>query len=317
MASLIVATGGSGYVSGVAPAAKILPIAIPLAETRHKSPPAHYVARAIRYAADAGAQVISMSFGGDRSAKQNSLACPASTQDAILYALAKGAVVVAASGNSGQRSSPVEEPSVCLGVVSVGAVDGQNRRAAFSSRHRYLTVAAPGVNVTTVSASGQVYIGAGTSHATALTAGALALIWSAHPRESNRQIVTRLLAGLEDAGSPGRDSSYGYGIVNAGASARTRLAPSAGNPVFAAVAPFLARLHPARQPLPPPARAVVRPPGAAEQVAAPSAPFPAATILGLATTGLGIVLLSGWLVFALHRMAGRWSTGRQVPAAAE
>ena len=109
-----------------------------------------WVAQGIVWAADNGAQVISMSLGGPRYERQDQVPCPQSMQDAVLHAVSKGALVVAASGNSADDGSPVEEPGVCLGVVSVGAVDAQLQVTDFSSRHRYLSVTAPGKFTPTV-----------------------------------------------------------------------------------------------------------------------------------------------------------------------
>ena len=95
MASLIVAEGGRGYVNGAAPDARILPVVIPLDDTRSTGPDVDRVPAAIRYAADHGAKVISMSFGAQRRPGRVSLSCPEQTQDAVFYALGKGAVPVA------------------------------------------------------------------------------------------------------------------------------------------------------------------------------------------------------------------------------
>jgi subtilisin family serine protease len=186
-------------------------------------------------------------------------------QDAVLHALGKGALVVAASGNSAQSGSPVEEPGVCLGVVSVGAVDAQSQVTGFSSRHRYLSVTAPGSNIATLNREpNTAFVGSGTSHATALTSAALALIWSKYPRESGRQILSRLLSTATDRGPKGRDPEYGVGVIDPAAAIAARAAATS-NPVLDAAAPLLA-LSRAR------ARArarVTKPPAATPQPDAP------------------------------------------------
>jgi subtilisin family serine protease len=149
-------------------------------------------------------------------------------------------LVVAASGNSGDENSPVEEPGVCLGVVSVGAVDRNLDIASFSSRHPYLTVSAPGDNIATLSRD-SAYIGEGTSQATALTSAALALIWSKYPAESARQILTRLLRTAIDRGPAGRDPAYGFGVIDpARAIAAPAPASTVANPVLDGARPLLA-----------------------------------------------------------------------------
>jgi subtilisin family serine protease len=197
---------------------------------------------AIDYAASHGARIISMSLGGPRTEGEDRLPCPSDIQDAVRRALRRGALVVAASGNSAQSGSPVEEPGVCLGVVSVGAVDARLRITGFSSRHRYLSVTAPGSTIATLNREpAAAFVGAGTSHATALTSAALALVWSKYPRESGRQVLSRLLATATDRGPKGRDPEYGVGVIDPYAAIAAGPAVAAGpNPVLDGAAPLLA-----------------------------------------------------------------------------
>lgn len=291
MAALIAGHGGP-YLAGVAPSSKILPVAVPLVGTNQGEHSPGYIADAVRYAAMHGAKIISMSLGGLRYPGEDELACPADTQDAIFYALSKGAIVVAAGGNSGLKDNPTEEPGVCLGVVAVAAVDAKRRAPEFSSRHPYLTVAAPGVDIPTINAADTIFIGNGTSQATALTSGALALIWSAHPQETNRQITARLMAGVRDAGPRGADSTFGYGTIDPAASISARLGPNAMNPVFTRADPFLTTRGPAvAAALKRPAAAKVAPP-AAYVTAVPAEVGLARTLwLGVAIGSLGLLVL--------------------------
>jgi subtilisin family serine protease len=256
MAGLIVAAKGVYGIEGLAPQARILPIAVPLAgivRTRPGAPTPNSTALAVRYAADHGAKIISMSLGGIRNPAEDEVPCPPALQDAVVYALGKGDLVVAASGNSGDSGSPVEEPGVCLGTVSVGAVDSTLAVASYSSQHRYLTVTAPGNAVATVSRSaGTAFIGDGTSQATAITSAALALIWSKFPTATNRQVLSRLLSTAVDEGPKGRDSAYGLGVINPGAAVRSGVA-TAVDPVFDGVQPLLAQA--AAKPISLPAKA--------------------------------------------------------------
>ncbi len=241
MASIMVAHPRLMGITGLAPAARLLPVAVPLRGTNDAPPSGHdHLADAIQWAADHGGKIISMSLGGTRDpSKDKGVPCPADEQKAITHAISKGAIVVASSGNSGQKGSPVEEPGVCLGVISVGAVDSHGTVPVFSSRHRYLTVTAPGVNVPSLSrVAGQAFRGDGTSQATAVTSAALALIWSKYPKLSGRQIVARLLATLDHRMGK-RDPSYGYGIVNPQRAITARVPANAPNPVYDALTPFL------------------------------------------------------------------------------
>jgi subtilisin family serine protease len=263
MASIMVAHPGFMGITGLAPDAKLLPVAVPLRGTSDAPTNGNdHLAAAIRWAANHGGKIINMSLGGTRNPATDSTPCPKDEQDAIDYAISGGAIVLASSGNSGQKGSPVEEPGVCLGVVSVGAVDSQGHVPAFSSRHKYLTVTAPGVNVPSLArVPRSAFVGDGTSQATAVTAAALAMIWSKYPALKGRQVVARMLATL-DHRTGTQDPSYGYGIINPYQAITTPVPANAPNPVYDALAPFLsansansANVHA----LPAPAPAATRP----------------------------------------------------------
>ncbi len=55
----------------------------------------------------------------------------------------------------------------------------------------------------------------GTSMATPHVSGVAALIWSGAPGKSNVEVRTALQRSAEDLGAPGRDTSYGFGLINA------------------------------------------------------------------------------------------------------
>ncbi|HET6209373.1 MAG TPA: S8 family serine peptidase [Jatrophihabitans sp.] len=240
MASIIVARSGLAGIEGLAPGARVLPVSVPLrGVVRNGKPTVNATSVAIDYAADHGARIINLSLGGVRDPSDGPDPCPSTVQAAVLHALSRGALVVAASGNSGGDGSPVEEPGVCLGVISVGAVNRQLAVLPFSSRHPYLTVSAPGDNIPSLSRD-SAYIGEGTSQATAMTSAALALIWSKYPTETNRQVLTRLLSTTTDRGPAGRDSSYGLGVINPAAAIAAHPAAGAPNLVFDGAQPLLA-----------------------------------------------------------------------------
>ena len=259
MASIMVAHPGFMDITGLAPGARLLPVAVPLIGTTDAPRNGNdQLPKAITWAADNGGKIITMSLGGQRH-RSDGPPCPADEQNAINHAISKGAIVLASSGNSGQQGSPVEEPGVCLGVISVGAVDRGGMVPAWSSRHKYLTVTAPGVNIPSLArVPRSAYLGRGTSQATAVTAAALALIWSKYPALSGRQVVTQMLATL-DHRTGTQDPSYGYGVINPYRAITTPLATNASNPVYDAVAPFLSAQPAKGQALPTPAPAATQP----------------------------------------------------------
>lgn len=254
MASLMVSRPSTLGITGLAPDAQVLPIAVPLAGTTDAGHDDHLSA-AIMWAADHGAKVISMSLGGTRAPSADSTACPADEQSAIFYAMDKGAILLASSGNRGNTDNAVEEPGVCLGVVSVGAVDQSGTVAGFSSRHPYLTLDAPGVNIPSLSrVPGTAWAGNGTSQATAITSAVMALVWSKYPNLTGAQVVARVLATLDNR-TPKPTPAYGYGTLDGYAAVTADVPSDAADPVYAAATAFADRARAfaaATRPNPPP-----------------------------------------------------------------
>jgi thermitase len=128
-------------------------------------------------AADAGADVISMSLGGRTgSVRQRAY------EEAVAYASAKGAIVVAAAGNA-NRNARDFSPVNTRGVIGVSAVDPALNRASFSN---YVTelgmgLAAPGVNIYSTIPGNQYAAYNGTSMATPYVAGLLGMMKSLRP----------------------------------------------------------------------------------------------------------------------------------------
>ncbi|MXQ64786.1 S8 family serine peptidase [Actinomadura rayongensis] len=220
MASLIASRGtGTGFV-GVAPESKILPI---LSSTVS-------LPEAIRYAADHGAGVVSISQG--TPALQNQ--CEPGLQQAIGYALDHNVVIVASAGNDGNGVNSVKIPAVCAGVLVAGALDNQKNVYANTERHPYVSVAAPGYLVGALQKDGRFNPQlSGTSQAGALTAGAVALVRSKFPNMSNREIVQRIIGTAKDVGPSGKDEQTGYGVVIPSAALTANVPKNAPNPVFA------------------------------------------------------------------------------------
>ncbi|MGN6607481.1 MAG: S8 family peptidase, partial [Jatrophihabitans sp.] len=319
MASIMVADPGPFGITGLAPSATVLPVAVPLNGTTDVGADDR-LPQAIRYAADHGANIINLSLGGKRTPSQDGVACPPDEQDAVYHALREGVIVVAAAGNDGPTHNAIEEPGVCLGVIAVGAVDASGTVAPFSSREPYLTVSAPGVNVPSLSrVPGVGYSGDGTSQAAALVSAVLALVWSAHRAEPAQRIVTRLLATL--VGRRSRPSpAYGYGQVDAYRAVSATVAADAANPVYSAAAPFLARAGACAAATRAPSPAASGPAGeggfGSYRVGAPPRQSASSVGAGVTTAVTGLVLLVALLLLALrtrrraaHAAAGSAASG--------
>jgi subtilisin family serine protease len=220
MAALIVGQGsGPAHMVGVAPEAKVLPVVTTVGDW----------ALGIRYAVDHGAKVVSISQG---SAAGN---CDRNTQQAVGYALDHDVVVVASAGNEGDRGNKPSFPASCDGVLAVGAVNFKNTAWSATQRQPYVTVAAPGVLVQSLSKNGSFTRGySGTSQAAALTSGAVALVRSKYPDMSAREVVQRIIASARDSGpQPGKDLATGYGAVRPAHALLDKVPRNAPNPVFA------------------------------------------------------------------------------------
>jgi type VII secretion-associated serine protease mycosin len=239
MAGIIAGRGhgpdGTEGVMGIAPDARILPVRVILEDTdpqrqRARDTRGGALAQGIRWAADHGANVINLSLGDDSKS-----AHPDADEDnAIQYALAKGVVVVASAGNSGQQGDPASYPAAYPGVIAVAAVDRHGRKAAFSTSRRYAAVGAPGVDVVIADPDRQYYEGWGTSAASAYTSGTVALLRSAYPRLSPAQIKQVLQQTATDTPPGGRDDDVGTGVIDPvaalGAAAKLTPRPEAPAP---------------------------------------------------------------------------------------
>jgi type VII secretion-associated serine protease mycosin len=201
MAGIIAARGRSNGrgVIGIAPQAEILPV-------KPADGPL-LVSQAIDWAVVHQAKVISMSFGIDESD---------GLKAAIDNAAAADVVLIAATSNDNKDDSKNQYPAAFPEVLAVGALDRNGRIAGFSHRGGEVDITAPGVDIPVADSSYSSGYGVvdGTSPATAIVAGAAALIRAKYPALSARQVVERLTSTAVDKGVQGRDDAYGYGELD-------------------------------------------------------------------------------------------------------
>jgi thermitase len=168
----------------------------------------------MRYSVDNGARVLNLSIGG-RSASFI-------LEDASAYCHSQGAVIVAASGNSGSAVLyPAAYDDYCLAVA---ATDANDERPTWSNYGPQVDVAAPGnfvwgadyspndpANLNSYSWK------SGTSFATPYVAGAAALVMAYKPFLTNDQIMALIKYTADDVNAsehPGVDDYLGYGRIN-------------------------------------------------------------------------------------------------------
>jgi Subtilase family len=147
VAGIIAAAAGNGQgISGIALSAQLL-VAKVVRPDGTISPAAE--AKAIRWAANNGARVINLSLGGLRSRNKNEDTYSSIEQDAIDYAYAKGAVLVAAVGNGDQAPKTpwdlASYPAALPHVIGVGALARDGSVPDFSDRDPlFVDITAPG-----------------------------------------------------------------------------------------------------------------------------------------------------------------------------
>lgn len=120
---------------------------------------------------DLGVRVINMSFGTPQSALLPDDPLP--HEEVVRYALARGVLLVAASGNSGQAERYY--PAAHEGVIAVGAVEDDAMPASFSTRGEHVALCAPGRDIWTCGLAGYACV-SGTSFAAPFVSAACALL---------------------------------------------------------------------------------------------------------------------------------------------
>jgi subtilisin family serine protease len=133
----------------------------------------------VKRSVDLGAKVLNMSFGTPVAALDGGDPMPHA--DAVRYARARGCIVVAASGNSGDNESYT--PACLDGVLAVGAVDDAGEPCPFSTRGAHVALAAPGSRVVTIGLDGYAVV-SGTSFAAPFASAAAALLASRAARRA-------------------------------------------------------------------------------------------------------------------------------------
>ncbi len=219
VAGVVAALGGNGVgVAGLGQGLRVMPIR---ALDKDGVGSDATVAAGIVWAADNGAKVINLSIGSPDYSPAEAAA--------TFYATARGALVVAASGNQRGQGNATSYPGAFPGVLAVAASDNTGRTATFSNSGPYVDVTAPGVNIiSTYPPAGYAYMD-GTSMSAPYVAAAAALVRAAAPTLTPAQVTAVLQQTAKDVETAGKDTLSGAGLIQplAAITAARRLAASA------------------------------------------------------------------------------------------
>lgn len=219
MASLLVGHGhggGGDGILGIAPEAKVLPVsAYPTDYDPSKSDTEvgrqieDGFVKGIRWLADQNVDVILVAAGGSPSDEELA---------AVEYATErKNVPIVAAAGNTSDSVGGdvvVQAPAM---YDQVFGVSGTTRDGDFwtgSVEGGQVSLAAPAQDIISAKAGGGYTTDSGTSSASAMVAGTVALMKAQWPDMAWEDIEWRITETADDAGDPGSDKQFGYGIVN-------------------------------------------------------------------------------------------------------
>lgn len=181
----------AGLVHLVAPSARILPLKAFRADG---SSSLSNIIRAVYYAVDHGANVVSMSF--------NLNAPSAELATAINYGISKGVLFVSAAGNDGKEKKVF--PASIPKVLGVGSTNYSDRRSSFSNYGTVIHAAAPGEALVTTFPGNNYAAVWGTSFSTPLIAGAIGIMKQIDPKLNYSKVINSLEKGVAIDGDIGR-----------------------------------------------------------------------------------------------------------------
>ncbi|MCT8140320.1 S8 family peptidase [Anaerobacillus sp. CMMVII] len=162
----------------------------------------------IEWAITNNMDIINMSLGVSTASKV--------LEEVVNKAHNAGILVVAAAGNSGfSATGNVMYPAQYSSVIAVSSIDRFDNRSTFSSTGKEVEITAPGSDIVSTSIHNGYLQMSGTSMAASFVTGSLALYKEKFPHLSNEELRKLLQKDALDIGAVGRDSLFGFGIVQA------------------------------------------------------------------------------------------------------
>ncbi|MCR5736269.1 MAG: S8 family serine peptidase [Eubacterium sp.] len=165
------------------------------------------MALAVDYANGIGTKVINFSLFHEGSYDYE--------QQAITRFTNAGGTVVAGAGNNGADLNGF--PSDYSNVISIIATNEDKTKRGTSNFGWECDFCAPGTSIAACGPGDQVWFTNGTSMASPIGAGVVAMMYSVNPNLNKNQVHTILKDTAQDLGDSGRDYYYAYGLINAGA----------------------------------------------------------------------------------------------------
>ena len=197
------AIASHGQLLGVAPQANIIAICAFGGAGQPESSTMNII-KGLDYAIQRGARIVNMSFAGPRD--------PAIAQ-ALQIARERGILVIAAAGNNGPKSPPLY-PGADPNVMAVTATDESDRLFNSANQGKYITAAAPGVDILVPAPNGALQFTTGTSVATANVSGVAALLIARKPSLTPEEIRAILVRTAKHLGPRGINPQFGAGLVD-------------------------------------------------------------------------------------------------------
>jgi filamentous hemagglutinin family protein len=189
---------------GTAPAARLLAVHAFSSTAAITESTTFNILKGINWSVQEGARIINMSFAGPRDA---------SLARALKAAYDKGIVLIAAAGNGGPKSPPLF-PGADPYVIAVTATDVDDKLFTRANRGKYISVAAPGVDILVPAPEGDYQITTGTSVAAAEVSGIVALLLERNPKLTPADIRRILTASAKRLAPGERDDNFGSGLID-------------------------------------------------------------------------------------------------------
>jgi len=189
--------------AGLLPAARLYAAAIFALREDRVVGTTDTIARAVDWLGQQGVRVVNLSLSGPGNQVMRLT---------VERAHAGGMLLVAAAGNEGPNAAPVF-PAGYPTVVAVTAVDASLQPYGNANRGGYVDLAAPGVDVWSARQGDGGRYNTGTSFAAPFVSAAAALILVRSPDATPDSVRRQLQEGSRDLGTPGRDSTFGWGLL--------------------------------------------------------------------------------------------------------